>query len=75
MNTIKIRYNNECKDGKNYWRAIINSIEYHVSDIVINVPCKTTKDYLIEKQEYKWHISVEAYSYEIDENGILTINN
>lgn len=74
MNTIKIRYNNECKDGKNYWRAIINGIEHHVSEININIPSKTTKDYLINKQEYKWHITVESENYEINEEGVLTIN-
>lgn len=73
MAIIKIRFNNDCKDGKSYWRAIINGIEHHVEQIVVNKGCKTSKDYLEEKKEYKWHITTESNDYNITE-GVLTIN-
>lgn len=72
-NQIKIRYNNDCKDGESYWRAIINGTEHHLSEIIINCPCKTTKDWMEEKQEYKWHITVSANNYKIID-GVLTLN-
>jgi hypothetical protein len=70
---IKIRFNHDCKDAKNYWRAIINGMEYHCSEIIINTNCKTTKDWLEDKNEYKWHITVVTKNYVLH-NGILTIN-
>jgi hypothetical protein len=73
MAIIKIRFNNECKDGKSFWRAIIDDVEHHVEEIILNRGCKTSKDYLEEKKEYKWHITAESTDYNIS-NGILTIN-
>lgn len=71
--TIKIRYNHDCNDGKSYWRAIINGEEFHVEHIEINVPSKTTKDYLEDKKDFKWHITCESSNI-IFNNGTLTIN-
>lgn len=73
MSLIRIRFNHDCTDGKSYWRAIIDGVEHHLSEIIINTNAKTTKDYLPEKKEYKWHITVESSNYKIH-NGILTIN-
>jgi hypothetical protein len=70
---IKIRFNNDCSDGKSYWRAIIDGVEHHVEELIINSGCKTTKDYLTDKQDYKWHITTESNDFTFN-NGILTIN-
>lgn len=70
---IKIRFNTECKDGVSYWRAIINGVEHQLKEIVINNRCRTTKDWVEEKQDYKWHITVKSNNYTLH-NGILTIN-
>ena len=73
MAIIKIRYNNNCKDSKSYWRAIIDDVEHHVEQIIVNKGCKTSKDYLEDKKEFKWHITVESNDFNIS-NGILTVN-
>lgn len=73
MGIIKIRYNNDCKDGKSYWRAIINGVEHKCSEIIINNSSRTTKDWVEDKNEFKWHISVNSDNYKLH-NGILTIN-
>lgn len=70
---IKIRFNHDCTDGVNYWRAIINNEEHHVKNVHINVLSKTTKDFIEHKNEYKWHISCESDSIEFKE-GELYIN-
>jgi len=73
VSIIKIRFNNDCTDGVSFWRAIIDGVEHHLSEIVINTNSRTTKDYLESKNEYKWHLTVESYNYKIH-NGKLTIN-
>lgn len=70
---IKIRFNTECKDDINYWRALINGSEQQFSNIVINTKCTTTKDFLEDRNEYKWHITAISDNYEI-KHGVLTIN-
>lgn len=39
--TLHIRYNNQDTDGTKKWRLIIDGSEYHVQEIILNVPCKT----------------------------------
>lgn len=56
---IKIRYNTAVNDDFLYWRVIINGEEHLVSDIKINVPTYTTKDY-IENVGMKHHITCES---------------
>jgi len=56
--TYQIRYNNNTKDNENErWRLIENGNEILVSDIYIDGHTNTTKDWLEEIQDYKWHIS------------------
>ena len=56
--TYQIRYNNHSKDNENErWRLIENGNEILVSDIYIDGHTNTTKDWLEEIQDYKWHIS------------------
>lgn len=70
---IKIRYNTECKDDIHYWRALINGVEHKLSEIIINNRCRTTRDWMEDKKEYKWHITVKTNNFTLH-NGILTIN-
>jgi uncharacterized membrane protein len=56
--TYQIRYNTHSKDNENErWRLIENGNEILVSDIYIDGHTYTTKDWLEEIQDYKWHIS------------------
>jgi len=71
---IQIRFNTD-NDGSNkyYWRALIDGKEHLVKDIYINVPSKTTMDYIKDKIVYKWHITCESNNY-IIKDGVLFIN-
>lgn len=56
--TYQIRYNTLSKDNENErWRLIENGNEILVSDIYIDGHTYTTKDWIEEIQDYKWHIS------------------
>lgn len=56
--TYQIRYNTHSKDNENErWRLIENGNEILVSNIFIDGHTYTTKDWLEEIQDYKWHIS------------------
>jgi hypothetical protein len=54
----KIRFHNEEK----LWRLIRtrDNHEILVEDVSIEVPCETSKDWIEEKQEYKYHIKCEG---------------
>lgn len=68
---IKIRYNNACTDGINFWRAIIDGKEHLFSDIEICVFSQTSKDY-IEGVGDKFHIYCTGWC--VVEDTKLTIN-
>ena len=59
MSLIKIRFNNDCNDGVSWWRAIIDGVEHHLSEIVINTNSRTTKDYLESKKFSKVSLNNE----------------
>lgn len=60
--TYQIRYNTHSKDNENErWRLIENGNEILVSNIFIDGHTYTTKDWLEEIQDYKWHISCVGY--------------
>lgn len=45
MKSIKIRYNPESGiNGPDFWKVIIDEVEHLASDVIINVPCRTTMD-------------------------------
>jgi hypothetical protein len=69
---IQIRFNTECTDGESYWRAIVNGEETCVKNIYVNVPTKTTRDYIENKNIFKWHVSCESDDIEFI-NGELFI--
>jgi len=54
----KIRFHNEEK----LWRLIRTSDNHEilVDDVSIEVPCETSKDWIEEKQEYKYHIKCKG---------------
>lgn len=71
---IKIRYNTAVSDDFLYWRILIDNVEHLASNVKINVPAYTTKDF-IEGVGMKHHITCESNSIVWDEeNKIVTIN-
>jgi hypothetical protein len=65
--TFQIRFNTNSTCDDDRWRVIENGQEHLVSDIFINGHTYTTKDWVEELNEYKWHISCEG-TYEIKNN-------
>ena len=55
--TYQIRYNTISKSEDERWRLIENGNETLVSDIFIDGYTHTTKDWLEEINDFKWHIS------------------
>ena len=55
--TYQIRYNTISKNESERWRLIENGNEILVSDIIIDGHTHTTKDWMSEINDYKWHIS------------------
>lgn len=76
MIDVKIRYNHNCTDDKNYWRVIIDGAEHLASDVMINVSTRTTRDDVYDPQKKemvnKHHISCTASSV-IFKNGMIEI--
>ncbi len=57
---VKIRYKTDAKENDTLqWRVLIDGIEHHASNVIINGMCHTTKDY-IEGVGDKWHITCYA---------------
>jgi len=54
---IQIRYNTQSTDDSNSWRLIENGTEQLVSNVVIDGNVFTTKDWMKDIHNYKWHIS------------------
>ena len=65
--TFQIRFNTHSINEDDRWRLIENGKEHLVSNIIINGHTYTTKDWVDELNEFKWHISCEG-SYEIKNN-------
>jgi len=55
--TYQIRYNTISKNDTERWRLLENGNEILVSDIIIDGHTQTTKDWMSEINDYKWHIS------------------
>lgn len=55
--TYQIRYNTVSKDDTERWRLIENGNETLVSDVIVDGHTQTTKDWMPEINDYKWHIS------------------
>ena len=54
---FQIRYNTHSIFEENRWRLIENGNEILVSDVIVNGHTRTTKDWMSEINDYKWHIS------------------
>ena len=58
--TVRIRFNTDCTDGLHYWRAIIDGVEHLAINIHVYSEMHTTKDFLHEINNYKWHVTCES---------------
>lgn len=60
----KIRFNTDSKTDKLCWRVIDSKWdETLVDEVHILTPCYTTKDWLEEINDYKYHITCEGKLY------------
>lgn len=59
--TYQIRYNTVSKDDNERWRLIENGNETLVANIIIDGSTYTTKDWIEEIQDYKWHVTCEGH--------------
>jgi len=55
--TYQIRYNTVSKTDNERWRLIEDGKETLVSDIIVDGHTHTTKDWIPEINDFKWHIS------------------
>jgi uncharacterized membrane protein len=74
MRQVKIRYNTNVGDSGLYWRIIINGVEHLASDIDINVPTKTTGDF-IHEVGLKHHITCEPDNIKWEGTKVILTNN
>jgi uncharacterized membrane protein len=59
--TYQIRYNTVSQNDTERWRLIENGNETLVANIIIDGSTYTTKDWIEEIQDYKWHITCEGH--------------
>ena len=55
--TYQIRYNTVSTNDTERWRLIENGNEILISDVIVDGHTHTTKDWMPEINDYKWHIS------------------
>jgi uncharacterized membrane protein len=55
--TYQIRYNTVSTNDTERWRLIENGKEILISDVIVDGHTYTTKDWIPEINDYKWHIS------------------
>lgn len=63
----QIRFNTHSKDDNDRWRLIENGNEIIVGHVVVDGHTYTTKDWMSDINEWKWHISCVGYC-EIKDN-------
>jgi hypothetical protein len=59
--TYQIRYNTHSTSEENRWRLIEDGNEFLVSNIIIDGHTHTTKDWIEEIGDWKWHISCTGH--------------
>ena len=69
---FQIRFNVHSTSDENRWRLIENGNEILVSEIIIDGHTSTTKDWMPELDEYKWHISCEGHCVVKDNVAYVT---
>jgi hypothetical protein len=57
---IEIRFNHNDIDGTRKWRVIMDGLEFHVSEIILNIPSRTESKYYEELGGHKHHIVTDA---------------
>ena len=57
---IQIRFNHNDIDGTRKWRVIMDGIEFHVSEIILSIPCKTESEFHEDFGGFKHHIITDA---------------
>jgi hypothetical protein len=57
---IEIRFNHNDIDGTRKWRVIMDGLEFHVTEVILNTTCKTESTFYEELGGYKHHIIAEA---------------
>ena len=63
---IQIRFNHNDIDGTRKWRVILDGLEFHVSEIVLSIPCKTESELYEDLGGYKHHIVADSDSVVFD---------
>jgi uncharacterized membrane protein len=58
---FQIRFNTVSTCEEDRWRLITNGKEILVSNVIVDGHTYTSKDWMEDTQEYKWHISCEGY--------------
>ena len=71
---IQIRFNHNDIDGTRRWRIVIDGIEFQVSEIKINIPCKTESELYEDFNGYKHNIVTDATNEVIFEKTIAYLN-
>lgn len=61
IRTFQIRFNTVSKSEDDRWRLIEDGKETLVSNIIVNGHTYTTKDWIDDINDYKWHISCEGF--------------
>jgi uncharacterized membrane protein len=70
--TYQIRYNTISKNDTERWRLIENGNEILISNIIINGYTHTTKDWMPEINDYKWHVSCVGHCVVKDNVAYIT---
>ena len=70
--TYQIRYNTVSTNDTEKWRLIENGNEILVSDVIVDGHTYTTKDWMPEINDYKWHISCIGYCTVKDNIAYIT---
>jgi hypothetical protein len=63
---IQIRFNHNDIDGTRKWRVILDGLEFHVSEIILTIPCRTESEFHEDLGGYKHHIVADSDSVVFD---------
>jgi hypothetical protein len=57
---VEVRFNHNDIDGTRKWRVILDGLEFHVSEIMLSIPCRTESKFYEDLGGYKHHIVADA---------------
>ena len=69
---FQIRYNTHSTSEETRWRLIEDGNEILIANIIIDGHTSTTKDWVPELNEYKWHISCKGHCVVKDNTAYVT---